>query len=904
MTNDIDKTSPHYKGDFGSIYEVNKKFPNGGVAGDYVEIDGWAHYWNADRGTWCVNAQRDSYWDELITGIIEKFKLFKGATYMGVAGLDTVPQEFAGAKMYYFATVAGTYKNFGGLVVPQGINVLYSENGISWVCSTLLEVAQELGMSTRNVVSQKVVKDALDLKANQSAVNEALAKKADKETVKTELGKKFDKASIAQESGDAEDKVMSQKVVSDKLNDLQDSKIDKTSITHELGDSKENVVSQFALPFREIESPDFIKVIVDAEDHLLFTINLDGEVDWGKGIPAPIRAKLQEIINQCQQDKTDLTEAINTIIQVLATSIPDLQEGKVDKEEGKSLIENEIKEQFKLVENDEFIKISTDSEDRILEAFYKETGKPYFPLNEMYHIVKNEEWLYVIIDKEDHILSGIRVDLSTYPDNKSETDLLSKNFYANTFRSLGIPKLSKLDFDYNIIIIDGQSLSVGSETGNVVYQTDRNENCFMLGNNVNVGNSKNVSSEVLQPLSSVSGENCITSAVLYLASILQSNQVDKKIIAISVGQGGTTIEQLSKGTSSGFYENRFLSSLKRIKELCDRDSKTVGVSNIIWMQGESNSNDTTSDYKNKLRNLYVQMRKDIQDIFSQESIPPMLMYGSFSGLFFCHNIPQAMVELSEEHNDMFLSNPIYQLPAYMYGHLSGNGVVWYGSYLGKSLYELNCNSEPEVLKVISAYFINMRTIKLDFCIPVKPLVFDVNMKPKLDNYGFELKKDGSSIPINVKLLGDSIYIILEENADLNSVYSLQYVIHYGNTSKANITYGNVRDSSKCLSKYEYKDDSEEYGSSLYSGWEEIENDGSVFTPVSENVFGTLFKPGDKVSITSHNNTRYFKCISQTMFPPYSFVGGKPENIAYGDRLPLSNWLIPFEKEIDKSLIKI
>ena len=206
MANDIDKTSPHYKGEFGSIYEVNQKFTNGGVNGDYVEIDGWAHYWNADRGTWCVNAQRDSYWDELITGIIEKFKLFKGAMYMGVAGLDTVPAKAIGAKMYYFATVAGTYKNFGGLVVPQGINVLYSENGSSWVCSTLLEVAQELGVSTRNVVSQKVVKDALDLKANQSSVNEALAKKANKADMDVELGKKADKATMDVELGKKADK--------------------------------------------------------------------------------------------------------------------------------------------------------------------------------------------------------------------------------------------------------------------------------------------------------------------------------------------------------------------------------------------------------------------------------------------------------------------------------------------------------------------------------------------------------------------------------------------------------------------------------------------------------------------------------------------------------------------------
>lgn len=224
MANDINKEDPHYKGDFGSIYEVNKKFPTGGVAGDFVVIEGWAHYWNADRATWCVNAERDSYWDELITNIIEKFKLVRGATYMGVASLDTVPAKAIGAKMYYFATVAGTYKNFGDLVVPQGINVLYSENGCSWVNTTLLEVAQELGVSTNKVVSQKALNDALNLKADQSSVNEALAKKADKETVNTELAKKFDKESVAQESGEAEDKVMSQKAVSDKLNDLSNFK--------------------------------------------------------------------------------------------------------------------------------------------------------------------------------------------------------------------------------------------------------------------------------------------------------------------------------------------------------------------------------------------------------------------------------------------------------------------------------------------------------------------------------------------------------------------------------------------------------------------------------------------------------------------------------------------------------
>ena len=220
MANDIDKTSPHYKGEFGSIYEVNQKFPSGGVEGDYVAIDGWAHYWNADRGTWCVNAQRDSYWDELITNIIEHFKTIKGATYMGVATTDTVPDTTA-AKMFYFALQGGKYANFGNQDVVQGINVLLTMDGKSWTVQSLISVAQELGASTTMLMSQKAITDAINRKANTTDVDEALAKKADKETMNTELAKKFDKVSVVQETGMATDKVMSQKAVTDNLTELQ-----------------------------------------------------------------------------------------------------------------------------------------------------------------------------------------------------------------------------------------------------------------------------------------------------------------------------------------------------------------------------------------------------------------------------------------------------------------------------------------------------------------------------------------------------------------------------------------------------------------------------------------------------------------------------------------------------------
>lgn len=194
------------------------------------------------------------------------------------------------------------------------------------------------------------------------------------------------------------------------IDELANKKFNKENISQEFGDSKDKVVSQFALPFREIESPEFIKAIVDAEDHFLFGIQLDGSIEWGKGIPAPIRAKLQEIINQCQQDKTDVLAAINAAKEELSASITALQEGKVDKEEGKSLIDNEVKECFKIIENEEFIKAITDADGKVFFGIYRDSGKPYFPLNEMYHVEQNEEFFAVWIDAAGHVLLGIRRD--------------------------------------------------------------------------------------------------------------------------------------------------------------------------------------------------------------------------------------------------------------------------------------------------------------------------------------------------------------------------------------------------------------------------------------------------------------------------------------------------------------
>ena len=135
----IDITSPHYKGEFGSIYEVNRKFPTGGVAGDFVVIEGWAHYWNEDRATWCVNAERDSYWDELVTNISDSQKEIK-AELGKKADSATVNAELVKVR----ASISAEIQDRKDAIAAEAKARKES-------------IVQELGKAEDKVISQKVV---------------------------------------------------------------------------------------------------------------------------------------------------------------------------------------------------------------------------------------------------------------------------------------------------------------------------------------------------------------------------------------------------------------------------------------------------------------------------------------------------------------------------------------------------------------------------------------------------------------------------------------------------------------------------------------------------------------------------------------------------------------------------
>lgn len=212
-----------------------------------------------------------------------------------------------------------------------------------------------------------------------------------------------------------------------------DEVVDKAAIKNEEGTVVES-------PFRYIQNEEFIFAKVDAENKLLFGFQWDGTPVFGK--TSAVEDRLQSQVNLLADKirnilgEDDTTSAIDTLKELknffasidntqtltsilanlnsvstkLGEDITNLQGTKVDKEEGKSLIDDEVKECFRIIENEEFLKAIVDSDDKVLFGFYRETGKPYYPLNEMYHVIQNEEYFAAWVTTDDKVVLGLRRD--------------------------------------------------------------------------------------------------------------------------------------------------------------------------------------------------------------------------------------------------------------------------------------------------------------------------------------------------------------------------------------------------------------------------------------------------------------------------------------------------------------
>lgn len=202
------------------------------------------------------------------------------------------------------------------------------------------------------------------------------------------------------------------------------------------------------------ENPEWIYVLLDEEDRILAGLKSDGSVEWSIGIPTPIKTYIDNAIAEIKNgtDGTDL-DGLNKIIAFLSDfstsdTLKDLLDTKVDKEEGKALIDSEYAASVHFVENSEFIAIWLDKDEKILFGLQdngnfvfgsgvpeqivefvnsvkdgltsiistkvsKTEGKSLIDDNYVKEVEDNG-YVHIVTDKDDRILLGIKEDGDIY----------------------------------------------------------------------------------------------------------------------------------------------------------------------------------------------------------------------------------------------------------------------------------------------------------------------------------------------------------------------------------------------------------------------------------------------------------------------------------------------------------
>ena len=128
-------------------------------------------------------------------------------------------------------------------------------------------------------------------------------------------------------------------VLMQQVMDLVGAKVDKE-------EGKSLINSIFSDGVVVTNNPEFLYAITDKDGRFLFGIKKDGSVEWAAGIPKPVKDSFAVLMQQ----------------------VMDLVGAKVDKEEGKSLINSEFASVQSSITNPEFLQVLVDLHDKLLSA--------------------------------------------------------------------------------------------------------------------------------------------------------------------------------------------------------------------------------------------------------------------------------------------------------------------------------------------------------------------------------------------------------------------------------------------------------------------------------------------------------------------------------------------------------
>lgn len=358
-----------------------------------------------------------------------KANINNGYVYAGIATPSTTPVS---GKVFYIATAAGTYTNFGSQVLTQGINIL-RYNGSTWSNQQVIGIDDEPTAESDNLVKSG---GAAKMYGHYVENPEFVYVKTDNRSkilwaIKTD-GTIYYGAGVPPQVID----YINEKITELSLDEYEDIVAFLDDL--EKGDKTLQDLLDKKVDGEYVENPEFIEAKIDAEDKVLEGIQKDGTKVIGGDLRVLGNMEISGVSYKVIENPEYLAAWVDTENKVVFGLKTD---GKTyvgdadfldDVESIKAFLANfndknidwDALTSITTIENPEYIEIKTDVKDKILEATEKNGTKLFSGDVKVlgsinisginYKVVNNQEWLKAIVDSKNKIICGIKVDGTFY----------------------------------------------------------------------------------------------------------------------------------------------------------------------------------------------------------------------------------------------------------------------------------------------------------------------------------------------------------------------------------------------------------------------------------------------------------------------------------------------------------
>lgn len=200
------------------------------------------------------------------------------------------------------------------------------------------------------------------------------------------------------------------------------------------------------------------------------------------------------------------------------------------------------------------------------------------------------------------------------------------------------------------------------------------------------------------------------------------------VLCVATGEGGATWQQLSNPSTPW---TRTINAIQHAIDETAAAGRSMQPSAILWMQGEANQNDTTSEYYNGVKALWDGLQAEAQAMTGNARPLIFCTYQTSSWPAVGWNDPlsaDSYLQIAERNQYGLFASPVYPFPYVDTYHLTNAGYKSLGAYFGDAIYDFVIRQvkyaplRPVVTRVSS------NTLKLTYPVRVgAKLVFDASI---------------------------------------------------------------------------------------------------------------------------------------------------------------------------------